>query len=339
MKRIYNWGILAPGHIAKKFAVELQEVPNAKIYAVGSRDLERAREFAKEFNAVKYYNSYEALAEDPDIDIIYVASPHSFHKEHAILCLNNHKAVLCEKALALNLGEAEEIIDCAKRNGSFFMEAMMVPHQPSYREAKKIIDSGEMGDIKYIQGWFGFNRAPYDYSRRLFNPLLGGGVLLDIGLYPIFDVLYFLGNPQNILADAKLAATGVDQTASVRMGYGEEVTASVFASFMTASGLGTDIFCEKGTLRIRRSSAVDQWLEVDIPGNDVKRLKWASSECGLKQEAIEVMKCLDEGRQESDRMPHSISLSLMTILDEIRKQTGVLYEPDKIVVKNTLDLK
>lgn len=328
MRRIYKWGILAPGHIARKFAIELKEVPNAVLYAVGSRDLTKAMEFAKEFNAEKYYGSYEALARDPGVDIIYVASPHAFHKEHAMLCLKNKKAVLCEKALALNLREVKEMIDCATENTSFLMEAMIVPQQPSYREAKSIIDSGVLGKIKYLQGWFGFNRAPYDYSRRLFNPALGGGALLDIGLYPVFDVLYFLGSPEAITADAELADTGVDQTVSVRMKYDGGVTASVFSSFMTASGLGSDIFCEKGTLRLRRSNAVDQWLEIDIPGEELKRLTWKSSECGLKQEAIESMRCLDEGRLESDRMPHSMSLALMTVLDEIRKQTGVTYLSD-----------
>lgn len=325
MKRIYNWGILAPGHIARKFATELKEVPNARLYAVGSRDLIKAKEFAKDFNAEKYYGSYEALAADPDVDIIYVASPHSFHKEHATLCLKNHKAVLCEKALALNLREVNAMIDCAKENNSFLMEAMIVPQQPSYREAKRVINSGEMGNIKYIQGWFGFNRAPYDYSRRLFNPALGGGALLDIGLYPVFDVLYFLGSPEAVTADAELASTGVDQTISVRMKYDKGVTASVFSSFMTASGLGSDILCEKGTLRLRRLNAVDQWLEIDIPGQELKRLTWKSSECGLKQEAIEVMRCLDEGMQESPNMPHSASIHLMEILDEIRQKAGVFY--------------
>lgn len=328
MKKKYNWGILAPGHIARKFATELKEVPNARLYAVGSRDITKAKEFAKEFNAEKYYGSYEALAEDTEVDIIYVASPHSFHKEHATLCLKNHKAVLCEKALALNLGEVKMMIDCARENNSFLMEAMIVPQQPSYREAKRMIDSGEMGKIKYIQGWFGFNRAPYDYSRRLFNPALGGGALLDIGLYPVFDVLYFLGSPEAVTADAELASTGVDQTVSIRMKYDHGVTASVFSSFMTASGLGSDILCEKGTLRLRRLNAIDQWLDIDIPGEETRRIKWQSSECGLKQEAIEVMRCMDESSLESDKMPLSMSVALMTVLDEIRKQTGVTYLSD-----------
>jgi len=325
MHKIYNWGILAPGHIAKKFALELKEVPDARIYAVGSRDESRAREFAAEFNAEKYYGSYEALAKDPSVDIIYIASPHSFHREHARLCLENHKAVLCEKALSLNLSEVKEMIACAEENHSFLMEAMMVPQQPSYQEAKRMIESGALGKIKYIQGWFGFNRAPYDMTRRLFNSSLGGGALLDIGLYPVFDVLYFLGAPSNISADANLAVTGVDQSVSVRMEYGEGVAASIFASFLAASGLGTDVLCEKGTLRLRRLNAIDQWLEIDIPGEGVKQLKWEASECGLKQEALEVMRCLEEGKTQSDKMPPSMSIDLMTTLDKIRKQAGVYY--------------
>ena len=325
MNKIYNWGILAPGRIAGKFALELKEVSNARIYAVASRDAERAKSFAGEFGAEKYYDNYEALAADPLVDIIYIASPHSFHAEHATLCLKYHKAVLCEKALALNSGEVAAMISCANQNNAFLMEAMMVPQQPSYKEAKRLIGSGVMGEIKYIQGWFGFNRAPYDLSSRLLNPSLGGGALLDIGLYPLFDVLYFLGTPKSLTADADLASTGVDQTVSVRLSYGEGVTASVFASFLAASGLGTDILCEKGTLRLRRVNAIDQSLEIDQPGKEKKLLTWETSECGLKQEAIEVMRCLDEGKLESENMPKSMSTSLMSILDEIRNQIGVHY--------------
>lgn len=325
MKKTYNWGILAPGKIAKKFALELQEVRNAKIYAVASRDRQRAKEFAAEFAAVRYYDNYKALATDPDVDAVYIASPHSFHTEHAKLCLENKKAVLCEKALALNQREVEGMILCAVKKGTFLMEAFTSPHQPSYKEAKKMIDSGLLGKIKYIHGWFGFNKSPYDSSHRLLNPQLGGGALLDIGLYPVFDVLWFLGNPLGITTSAEIASTGVDQSISARFEYPDGVSASIFASFFAASGAGTDIFCEKGTLRLRRSSAVDQWLEIDIPGEEVKCLTWDNSECGLKLEAMEVMNCLDSGRLESDKMPHLMSLRLIKTLDHIRRKAGIIY--------------
>ena len=325
MKKVYNWGILAPGRIAGKFALELQELSHARIYAVASRDRARAKDFASEFGAEHYYDNYQALAADPEVDVIYIASPHSFHAEHARICLEHKKAVLCEKALALNLTEVQEMVSYAVKNKVFMMEAFTSPQQPSYKEAKKRIDSGALGKIKYIQGWFGFNKSPYDISHRLLNPLLGGGALLDIGLYPVFDVLWFLGNPESISASAEMASTGVDQSVSIRFEYQEGVSASVFASFVAASGVGTDIFCEKGTLRLRRSNAVDQWLEIDIPGEELKRLTWDKSECGLKQEALDVMRCLETGKLESDNMPHAMSLNLMKTLDQIRKKAGIIY--------------
>ncbi len=325
MGKIYNWGILALGKIARKFALELQELGNARIYAVASRDRQRAKDFAAEFKAIRYYDNYKALISDRDVDVIYIASPHSFHAEHAKIWLENKKAVLCEKALALNQMEVEEMISCANKNRVFLMEAFTSPQQPSYKEAKKLVDSGTLGKIKYIQGWFGFNKSPYNSAHRLLNPQLGGGALLDIGLYPVFDVLWFLGNPLSISTSADIASTGVDQSISARFEYPDGVSASVFASFYSASGVGTDIFCEKGTLRLRRATAVDQWLEIDIPGEEVKCLTWETSECGLKQEAIEVMSCLDSGRSESDKMPHSMSLKLMKILDHIRRKAGIIY--------------
>jgi len=324
--KIYNWGILAPGNIARKFATELQQLDNGRVYAVASRNADRAKEFADTFGAERHYNNYEDLVADPKVDIIYIASPHALHAEHAQLCLSHHKPVLCEKALGLNQHEVERMIGCASENGVFFMEAFFTPHQPSYREAKRIIDSGELGKVKYIQGWFGFNKAPYDPSLRLMNPQLGGGALLDIGLYPVFDILYFLGEPGEIAAKAEFAETGVDQGIAITFDYPDGVSASIFASFVAASGVGTDIFCEKGTLRLRRSSAIDQSLELERPGSEAQRFNWSEQATGgLKLEAAEAMKCLDKRQLQSDIMPHSMSLNLIRTLDKIRKEAGIMY--------------
>ena len=325
-KKVYNWGILAPGNIARKFATELQQLDNARVFAVGSRNAERAREFAENFGVERIYDNYNELVADPDIDIIYIASPHALHAEHALLCLNHKKPVLCEKALGINQTEVERMVGSARENGVFFMEAFFTPHQPSYLEAKRIIESGELGKVKYIQGWFGFNKAPYDNSLRLMNPKLGGGALLDIGLYPVFDTLYFLGEPDQIVAKADFAETRVDQSVSIRFDYSDGVAASIFASFVAASGLGTDIFCEFGTLRLRRSNAIDQSLEIDKQGSEVKRFSWDNEAvAGLKLEAAEAMRCLDENRLQSDIMPHSMSLSLIKTLDIIRHKAGIIY--------------
>jgi len=323
--KIYNWGILAAGNIAGKFAAELQSLSSGRVYAVGARDLVRAKAFAEEFGAHRYYDSYEELAADPQVDIIYVASPHSHHAEHAQLCMNHGKPVLCEKAFALNSSEVADMVACANRNKVFLMEAFMVPFQPSYLEAKRLIDSGEFGKVKYIQSWFGFNKSPYDLSLRLFNPELGGGALLDIGLYPVFDALYFLGEPNSITAQAELSETGVDQSIIVRFEYSDSVSASLFASFVSAVGVGTDIFCEKGMLRLRRNSSLDQWIEVVVRGSEVKQICFDPVTCGLKNEAIEVMKCLEQNRPESEVMPLSLSATFMKILDKIRQKAGIVY--------------
>lgn len=325
-KKVYNWGILAPGNIAGKFAAELQQLDNARVYAVGSRNAERAKEFANKFGAEHVYDNYNDLVADPDVDIIYIASPHALHTEHTLLCLNHKKPVLCEKALGINQSEVERMVGSASENGVFFMEAFFTPHQPSYQEAKRIIDSGELGKVKYIQCWFGFNKSPYDPMQRLMNPSLGGGALLDIGLYPVFDMLYFLGEPDQIIAKADFAETGVDESIVIRFDYPDGVSASIFASFMAASGVGTDIFCEKGTLRLRRSNAINQSLEVEKQGSEVKRFIWdVEAVAGLKLEAAEAMRCLDENRLQSDIMPHSLSLSLIKTLDIIRRKAGIIY--------------
>lgn len=323
--KVYNWGILAPGRIARRFAGELQQLDNARIYAVGSSDLSRAKAFADDFGAEHFYGSYEELVSDPNVDIVYIASPHSHHAEHALLCLNHKKHVLCEKAFALNLSEVEKMVGCAKQNNVFLMEAFFTPHQPSYHKAKQIIDSGTLGKLKYVHSWFGFNKSPYDVSQRLFNPELGGGALLDIGLYPVFDALYFLGEPEQITANAELAETGVDQTVSIRFDYPNGLSVAIFASFFATSGVGTDLFCEKGIVGMRRTSSVDQWLNINCPGNEVERLDFSPSGCGLKLEAIEAMRCLDGGLLQSPVMPHSQSLLLMKTLDEIRKKAGIVY--------------
>jgi predicted dehydrogenase len=325
IKKVYNWGILAPGNIARKFATELLQLDNACVYAVGSRNAERAKEFANMYGAEHYYGNYDDLASDPEVDIIYIASPHALHAEHAVLCLNHKKPVLCEKALGINQNEVEQMVRSAGINRVFFMEAFFVPHQPSYQEARRIIVSGKLGKLKYIQSWFGFNKSPYDPKQRLLNPELGGGALLDIGLYPVFDTLYFLGEPDQINAKAEFAETGVDRSISIGFEYPDGVSASIYASFMTASGVGTDIFCEYGTIHLRRLSAVDQWLELEMPGLEKKRYNWEVNACGLKLEAAEAMKCLGENRLESDIMPHSMSLSLIKTLDIIRHKAGIIY--------------
>lgn len=323
MTRTFNWGILAPGNIAGKFVSELKSVPNARILAVGSRELSRAEKFASAYGIERSYGSYEELIADPDLDIIYVASPHAFHAEHTILCLRHKKAVLCEKAFALNSMQVKEMIRTAQEEKVFLMEAFFTPHQPSYQEARKILASGLLGEIKHLNGWFGFNKSPYDPKGRLYNPALGGGALLDIGLYPIFDALWFIGKPSEVSAIADITPQKIDQSVTAMLKFEGGKSATIFASFLSDVGVGTDIFCEKGSLRLRRSSALNQSLEIHLSGEPIKILNWEERNCGLKLEAINAMNCLENKQLESDIWSHHDSLALMNLLDLILEKVGL----------------
>ena len=201
MKKKYKWGILAPGKMSAKFTSGLKLLDNVELYAVGSRDMARAEQFANDHGFKKFYGSYEELANDSEVDVIYIASPHSHHFEHTLMCLKNKKAVLCEKAFALNSTEVKAMISEAEKQKVFLMEALWPPFQPIYRKTKELLQSGEPGKILHLNACFSF-QPPYDPIDRKFNLDLGGGSLLDIGIYPVIDALYFMGVPSEVIAKA-----------------------------------------------------------------------------------------------------------------------------------------
>jgi len=218
MGKNINWGILSTGRISEKFAFDLQFVPNARLAAVGSRDAARAFEFAGKVNAPKAYGSYEALASDNDIDVIYIGTPNISHCENALLCLDRGKAVLCEKPFAMNEKEVLRMVSKAREKNAFLMEALWTRFIPAIKKALELIESGAIGDIVHIKADFGY-KAQYDPAWRLFNKELGGGSLLDIGIYPVFLILLLLGEPDEIAADAIIGRTGVDELVSAYFKY------------------------------------------------------------------------------------------------------------------------
>jgi predicted dehydrogenase len=324
MKRKFKWGILAPGKMAAKFVRALKLLDNVELYAVGSRDINHAIQFAKEFCFEKAYGSYEELVSDSGVDVIYVASPHSHHHEHTILCLKNRKAVLVEKAFALNSREANEMIEAASRQQTFLMEALWPPFQPLYRKTREVLDSGEAGKIVHLNARFGF-QAPFNPSDRKFNLELGGGSLLDIGIYPVIDALWFLGVPDDVTAKATFCDTGSEDSVSIIFGYNDRKMATLYSSFRTAAGIGCDLLCEKGNLLFSRGRDMSQRLTVAINGKEDTEYSLLPEGMGYHYEAIEVMKCLDEGKLESDIVPHSFTHNLMETLDRIRKAAGIVF--------------
>ena len=332
MKKKYKWGILAPGKMSAKFTRGLKLLDNAELYAVGSRDIERARHFAAEFGFKKAYGSYEELAADKDVDVIYVASPHSHHHEHTMMCLKNRKAVLCEKAFALNNNEAEEMIAEAAKQEVFLMEALWPPFQPIYRQTKEILLDGELGRLIHLNARFGF-QPPYNPTDRKFNLALGGGSLLDIGLYPVMDTLYFMGVPSEIVAKASFTETGSEDSISMIFGYEDGRMATLYSSFRVGAGIGCDLLCEKGNIFFSRGRDMSQRLNVAVNGKENQEYSFMPEGMGYQFEAMEVMNCLDMGKPESDIVPHSFSLNLMITLDRIRKAAGIVFPADNKVLE------
>jgi predicted dehydrogenase len=324
MQKKYKWGILAPGKMSAKFTKGLKLLENIELYAVGSRDIQRSKQFAREHGFKKFYGSYDELSSDPDVDIIYVASPHSHHFEHTMLCLKNRKAVICEKAFALNSLEAEGMIKEAARQKVFLMEALWPPFQPIYIKTKEVLEGGDFGKIIHLDARFSF-QAPYNPTDRKFNLDLGGGSLLDIGIYPVIDALYFMGVPDEIIAKAAFSPTGSEESISIIFSYSDGRMATLYSSFRTVAGIGCDLLCENGNLFFSRGRDMSQRLNVALNGKENKEYSLLPDGMGYQFEAIEVMKCLDEGRLESSVVPHIFSLNLMKTLDRIREAAGIVF--------------
>lgn len=324
MKESYNWGILAPGKIAGKFATDLATVNGATLYAVGSRSAGRAQEFAGKYGFKKSYGSYEELLSDPELDIVYIASPHSHHYRHTMMALEAGRNVLCEKAFSHNSLEVAEMIDKASSCNLFLMEALWPPFQPSYRMAHDVIESGELGEIVHLRSHFAFV-APYDPDGRLYNPELAGGALLDIGIYPAMDALSFMGVPKLISAVAGFAPTGVDHTIDIGFDYGDGRTASLYSSIKSCGGTATEIFCTKGTILLERGTGKGQLCHISREGKETVTERWDTGTNGFEYEAAGVMKSIGEGRCQSSVVPWSFSMDLITILDSVREKIGLIY--------------
>lgn len=329
MKKI-RWGILGCGKIARKFASDLKWVEDAELIAVGAREQSTADLFVKEFPAKYAHNSYEALVNNPEVDVIYVATPHGLHHEHVMLCLKHKKAVLCEKAFALNYRQAKEMIDFAKAQNTFIMEAFWTRFLPGYLKMREMLEAGKVGNIKYIHAEFGFYPTP-PIAQRMYDPALGGGSLLDIGVYPIFLALDILGKPDQINAFMTPAPSGVDDQCAIHFQYKNGAIAQLFSSFATNLATGADIAGDKGRVRFtHRFHGPTSHLEfypttVDtregIPFEDAKGN-------GYEYEARHVNECLHKNLKESPVLTYQKTLLMMEVLDEIRSKAGIHYPVD-----------
>ena len=327
MKKEFNWGIIGTGGIAHKFADALQVLPNAKIYAVASRSLQKAQSFACEFNVPHAYGSYEELAVNKELDIVYVATPHNLHCENTLMCLEHKIPVLCEKPFAINSAEVDRMIKTAGANNVFLMEAMWTRFLPHIAVTIDLIREGRIGAVKLLRADFGI-QILWDPKHRVFDPGLGGGSLLDVGIYPVFLSLLLLGMPEKIEAMATLGkTTNVDESCGILFHYQDGQIASLFSSVVAKTGVEAEIIGEHGRILIHKDFLLPTTLTLIHNDDTSEEIEPEFIGNGMNYEAAEVMNCLTEGKMESDLMSHDMSRKLISLLDRIRKKCGIVY-PD-----------
>jgi dihydrodiol dehydrogenase / D-xylose 1-dehydrogenase (NADP) len=319
-----RWGILSTGWIAKKFAEGLSVLPDAEIVAVGSRAQETADAFGDEYGVPHRHASYEALVGDQDVDVIYIGTPHPFHKDNAILSLEAGKAVLLEKPFTINAGEAEEVIALAREKGLFLMEAMWSRYIPIIVKLRELLAEGAIGEVRMLTADLGF-RSEFDPKSRLFNLELGGGALLDVGIYPISFASMVLGTPSRIASMAHLGQTGVDEQAGIVFGYDGGQLAILHTALQTSTAIEATVMGTKGKIRVHSAWFYGTTLTLSIEGRDDEAISLPYEGNGYNFEAAEVMRCLREGKLESDVMPLDETLAIMQTLDTIRAQWGFKY--------------
>ena len=319
-----RWGILGPGSIANQFAKGLQTAPDGELVAVGSRDQQRADTFADQYHAPNRHASYEALVQDPDIDAIYVATPHPFHKDNAILCLEAGKAVLCEKPFTINAAEAEKVVACARAQDTFLMEAMWTRYLPIIVQTRQWLEEGAIGEPRLVSADFGF-RTGINPDGRLFNLSLGGGAMLDVGIYVVSFAAMILGaKPQQIAAAAHIGETGVDEQTGILLRYENGALANLSCAVRASTPHEALIVGTEGTISIDPSWWKGESATLKA-GDREERVELPLEGNGYNYEAQEVARCLREGLRESPVMPLDETVALMQILDEARAQIDLKY--------------
>jgi predicted dehydrogenase len=319
-----RWGILSTGWIAKKFAEGLSVLPDAEIVAVGSRAQETADAFGEKFGVPHRHASYEALADDPAVDVVYIGTPHPFHKDNSLLCLEAGKAVLCEKPFTINAGEAKEVIALAREKGLFLMEAMWSRYIPIIVKLRELLAEGVIGEMRMLTADLGF-RSEFDPKSRLFDPELGGGALLDVGIYPISFASMVLGTPSRTASLATMGRTGVDELAGLVFGYDGGQLAILHTGLRADTVIEATVMGTKGKIRVHSPWFYGTTLTLSVEGRDDEVISLPYEGNGYNFEAAEVMRCLRQGKLESEVMPLDETLAIMQTLDAIRAQWGFKY--------------
>ncbi len=323
MERKIRWGIAGLGNIAHKFASDLKLIPNAQLTAVGSRSLQKAVEFAKQYDAAFSYGSYDELFSCDEVDVIYIATPHTSHTEISMAAMAKGKHVLCEKPLATSLMDAKRMVESASKNKVFLMEALWSRFNPSIEIIKERIERGDIGRVVYLHADFAFYSLDKSEEGRLLNPNLAGGSILDIGIYPIFLAYLLLGKPEKILATSNFYKTGVEIQTSMIFSY-PDAQAILYSGLNSKSEMKAEISGTKGSLFLdpRWHQAHGYSIEKK---DQIEHFDMPPLGKGYTHEIEEVNKCIISGKLQSEKWSHQNSLDLLEIMDEVRSQGQVKF--------------
>ena len=319
-----RWGIAATGAIAGVFATGLSQLDDAEIAAVGSRAAARAEAFAAEYGADRAHGSYEDLAADPTVDVVYVASPHGRHERDVLLFLEAGKHVLCEKPMALNRAQCERMVATARARGLFLMEAMWSRFLPAWAIARDLLGEGRLGEPLVLEAGLGFRR-PIDPAHRLFDRALGGGATLDLGVYPVSFASFLLGAPHRVVADGRVGETGVDEQFAAVLHHDAGALAVVTGGLRAALPSTVRLTASERWLRLPGPMHYSTYVEVGDPAGGRERIDASFDGEGLRYQAVEVHRCLRAGLTESPVMPLDETCSIAGTLDAVRAGIGMTY--------------
>ena len=320
-----RWGIAATGSIAASMCEAVRTLPDAEIVAVGSRTQDAADSFARRFGIDRAHGSYEALWADDDVDIVYIASPHSHHRDMTIGALDAGKHVLCEKAFAINAAQAREMVDAARRNDRFLMEAMWTWFIPAVVDIRRRVLDGEIGELKVVEANFGIPVTDPDGRHRRID--LAGGAMLDVGIYPVTFARFLAGDPVNAKVSGTLGATGVDATVGGVVSFADGALGVFHTSLDMMTSLGASVFGTLGRIDVDAPFWFPTGFTVRVAGQEPVHVEMAHH--GLAHEAAHAMDRIRDGHLESDVIPLATTVSTMELLDDIRAQLGVIYPEER----------
>ncbi len=327
----FKWGVIGPGSIAKDFAHDLKLAATAchTIEAVFSKDINEAHQFADKEQAPRYFDKLDTFVNNAQVDAVYIATPHTLHCEEAIACLQNGLPVLCEKPLAINLAQVNRMTTVARQHHTFLMEAMWIRLTPGIQQLVKLIADNAIGELVALRADISY-KAPYDLESRYFNPELGGGSLLDLGIYAVFLAQLLFGKPEKIQAHARLSPGSIDESCTMLFSYEGGKYATLESSFVLQTEGMAVIYGKNGKIIIQQP-----WNEktkgITVQPYDAESTsypcEWEGR--GFQYEIDEVYRCIKAGKIESDIYSHSFSKAVFETMDEVRRQAGVMYPADK----------